>query len=215
MNLPPQQERTGNLILHAVKAHEGALGVGMLTLILKGSKEKHLLQRKLHESSFFGALFYYSQDSIQHFIQQLLEQGYVKKAMKQSFPYPVSFLMLTEKGILALQNNEDPLLEKRSTPPPTALNSSEQETLNLFQQSKNIALVAQQRELAESTIFSHLERAIRLGKISVEEVVIGERRKAILEVQERLPFLKLKELKEALPPQISYGEIRCFLVRNL
>lgn len=210
-----QQERTGNLILHAVKAHESMLGVRTLMLILKGSKEKRIMERKLHESSFFGALFYYSQDSIQHFIQQLLEQGYLKKVIKQSFPYPVLFLMLTERGIFALQNNEDPVLEKRSTPPPTELNASEEETLALFQQLKNIALIAQQRELAESTIWSHLERTIKLGKISVEKVVEENRKKVIVEAKEKLGFVRMKELKEVLPPQISYGEIRCVLVRNI
>ena len=55
-----QQEDVCRVVLLAMQAHPKCVGVDALALLLKGSRSKRLAVRKLHESRFFGSLFYHA-----------------------------------------------------------------------------------------------------------------------------------------------------------
>ncbi|MEO7674868.1 MAG: RQC domain-containing protein, partial [Pyrinomonadaceae bacterium] len=82
-------------------------------------------------------------------------------------------------------------------------------TLKMFRSGISLAEIAQTRELAVSTIESHLARFIPTGEISLDELVpehkVAPIRKAIIELNAEKAIEPVKEL---LGEDYSYGEIR-------
>lgn len=79
-------------------------------------------------------------------------------------------------------------------------------TVELFRQGKSVSEIACQRKLAASTIESHLQRLLESGEIAIDELISGdkiERIKAAIGSSE-----SLREIKDRLPDNISYGEIK-------
>ncbi len=216
--MPPPLYKTSEpiaqIILGAVLAHERQLGIGSLALLLKGPKDKRMFERKLHESPFFGALFYYPKDAIENFAKQLLEMSYLRQAVQQGHFYAVPLLETGEEGRRAFESKAVISLELKRTIKPTVLNETTKATFEFFQKAGNVSLVAQQRNLAESTVWGHLAACIKLGLLSAVDVVEAEKVKLILETQRNIPTRKFKELKEALPDDITYEEIRCALAQE-
>ncbi len=205
---PPIPERPAVLILHAVKEHERLIGIGMLALLLKGSHDKRIFSRRLHESRFFGALFYHPVDVLQNFIKELLAMGFLT-AIDIGSAYPMPVLQLTPAGSYALENRTEISLPTERTYKPLVLNETTRATIELFRQLRNIPAVAQQRTLAESTIWMHLTTAVKLGLLTPEEIVDEKVIRLIRTARDKLKPKGLKELKAALPESISYEEIRC------
>jgi hypothetical protein len=72
--------------------------------------------------------------------------------------------------------------------------------------------IAKLRGLSLITIYSHLARLIAAGEISVDTVVPGDIRLQIEAATERVGSVQfLAPLKEILPEEISFGEIRCVI----
>jgi len=210
----PTAEKPALLILHAVAEYERQLGIGSLAVVLKGSKSKRVFDRKLYTSKVFGALFYHPVDVIENFIKQLIQKGFLAKA-DVGFQYPSPVLVLTSEGRTTLQENKDIPLEMKRTIAPLVLNDSARVTIDLFRQLKSVSVVAQQRQLAESTIWEHLIIAVKLGLLAPTEVVEPEKARLIIETNNHLQPKGLKELKTALPENISYDEIRCVLAGTI
>ena len=201
----------GYIILNAVQKHERSVGVGTLALILKGSGSKHISRRQLNNSPFFGALIYCSISDIEYILRQLIEQGLLERYMVQDFRYPIPVLQLTEHGRRILEQKEEIHLKLHTIRPQTTSNSSAEETFTLFQQTRNITQVAEQRQLAKSTIWNYLISCVASGKLRAEEFVSSEKKALIEETQRKLQATRAKPLKEQLPADISYEEIRCVL----
>jgi hypothetical protein len=86
------------------------------------------------------------------------------------------------------------------------------ETLRIFKSGKTIAEVAAERNFAESTIESHLSKAISNGLITIEEVMPMD------EVQRIAAYYKpdgkniqLAGIKERIPEDVSWGKLRMVL----
>ncbi|MEK6937985.1 MAG: helix-turn-helix domain-containing protein [Nanoarchaeota archaeon] len=212
--IDPTPEHLSTIILNAVKEHHRQLGVGSLALVLKGSKSKILQNRKLYESRFFGALFYYPINVIENFVKQLAEKGMIKVVMVTGNPYPLPMLELTLEGNTILESKVEVDLEVKRDIKPVKLSGSTRETLQIFSATKDISKTAVIRNLAESTIWKHLTDLVKLGQLSAVEIVDWEKVRLILNVKDHHPDLGLKELKERLPENISYEEIRCVLAEN-
>ncbi len=214
-HINPTPEHLSIIILNAVKEHHRQSGVGSLALVLKSSKSKILQNRRLYESRFFGALFYYPINVIENFIRQLIEKKMIKVVMVTGNPYPMPMLELTAKGNAVLESKVDINLVIKRDVKPVKLNDSIRETLRIFSDTKDISKTATERNLAESTIWKHLIDLVKLGQFSAVEIVDWEKIKLILNAKDNHPDVGLKELKEKLPADISYEEIRCVLAENL
>lgn len=210
-HLSPTPEHLSIIILNAIKEHHRQLGVCSLALVLKGSKSKLLQNRKLYDSKFFGALFYYPINIIENFIKQLIEKKFAQSLLVTGNPYPVPMLEITPEGKNLLEKKIDIPLEVRRTIKPIVLNESVRETLNLFTSLKNIPEVAKHRNLVESTIWGHLIIGVKMGQLLSHDIVKEEKIKLVLEKKNILNTSRLKELKESLPEDISYEEIKCVL----
>lgn len=204
----PTRENAGFIILNAVALHERQLGIGGLALVLKGSKNKRIFDKKLYMSRFFGALFYRPVDIIENFIRQLLRMDLLA-TMDLGISYPFPVLVLTPAGRKALEDKLFIQLVEERTLKPVILNESVRITLELFKQLKNVSAVAEKRGLAESTIWTHLITAVKLGLLKAADVVDEQKVRLIIETRARLKPKGLKELKAALPENFTYEEIRC------
>jgi superfamily II DNA helicase RecQ len=202
----PAQEHPSVLILNAVADYERQLGIGSLALVLKGSKSKRVLNRQLYASKVFGALFYRPLDVIENFIKQLVVQKYLK-IVNIGERYVVPVLVLTTAGREALEQGHDISLQVVRTPP--ALNESARITVQIFQTLRSVAKVAELRGLAQSTVWDHLITAVKLDKLKATDVVEPQKVQLILKTKDRLKPKGLKELKAALPEDITYEELRC------
>ncbi len=80
---------------------------------------------------------------------------------------------------------------------------------SLYREGKNIDEISHVRGLSPNTVESHLCDCARLGyEIDYRDFVSQEREKLILDAYEKVGGNRLKPIKEALPPEISYTEIK-------
>jgi uncharacterized protein YpbB len=84
-------------------------------------------------------------------------------------------------------------------------------SLQLLQRGASIPQIAAQRELAVSTIESHLAFFIAQGQLEIDKVVADEKRRVIEQKIAATQATSLKELKTALGDGCSYGEIKMVL----
>jgi ATP-dependent DNA helicase RecQ len=108
-------------------------------------------------------------------------------------------------------NLKQPKRERRSKPTTGAaskVNSTFKVSLDLYKQGKSIDAIAEERKLSKQTIESHLSYFIAEGELSVDDFVPKDKQELILEATELFGVTSLKTLKENLPEEINYGEIR-------
>ena len=86
--------------------------------------------------------------------------------------------------------------------------NTKQESFDLYKAGKNIAEIAELRELSTSTIESHLCAFIQTGEIDVQELVAPEKMPAIQDAIESYGAERLSPLKEVLGDDYSYAEIK-------
>ena len=90
--------------------------------------------------------------------------------------------------------------------------SLETATFELFNKGKSIEEIAKERNLAVSTVYDHFYRLIVNDYLSSSEVIPEKVINLVTEVYKKFPAEpRLKELKERLPEEISYNEIKCGL----
>lgn len=85
-------------------------------------------------------------------------------------------------------------------------------TLESWKKHKNIEQVQEERGFVASTIYGHLSKAIAEGELSVFEVMDTQK---VYQLEDlfvsTLQGLSLKEIKEIVGEEYSYGELRCFM----
>lgn len=82
---------------------------------------------------------------------------------------------------------------------------------NMFLQGKSIGQIAEERDLSTITIESHLSYYITSGSLLIDDLVDVPKQKAIQKAAELFGTISLKTLKENLPEEISYGDIKMVL----
>jgi ATP-dependent DNA helicase RecQ len=91
----------------------------------------------------------------------------------------------------------------------TMKTSTLQETLELYKQNLTIEEIAQKRNLAVSTIASHIEKLILSDEeISIDKFVDIDRQEHIIRAMSILGSERLAPIKEKLGDDYSYEEIR-------
>jgi ATP-dependent DNA helicase RecQ len=81
-------------------------------------------------------------------------------------------------------------------------------TFELYQQGKSIPDIAAERNLSIMTIEEHLSYYIGKGELEVSEFVNAVKRTTIQKAADVYGITSLKKLKENLPEDISYAEIK-------
>jgi ATP-dependent DNA helicase RecQ len=97
----------------------------------------------------------------------------------------------------------------RATKPELSKESPLDETVRLLNQGRSFEEIATLRERRLSTIVETVANGIENGKIQFDERWIGAQRLAQIEAAVAyLGLAKLKPIKDALPPDFTYDEIR-------
>ncbi len=94
------------------------------------------------------------------------------------------------------------------------LSDTVNETLMLYQQSNTIKEIAKQREITESTVYTHLADAIEVGLLNVRDVigledVAYDEIVALIESQNEDEKGRLKPIFDALDGEVDYGVLKC------
>ena len=85
---------------------------------------------------------------------------------------------------------------------------------NLYKEGKTVEEIAIIRNLKPLTIEDHLIYCAKLGyEINFYDFLTVEHEELIINKYNELNTNKLKPIKEALPPEITYGEIKFALTK--
>ncbi|KAB8125782.1 DNA helicase RecQ [Gracilibacillus oryzae] len=86
----------------------------------------------------------------------------------------------------------------------------------MFTEEKlDIGEIADNREIGENTVLQHLMQAVKEGKeLDWSRIISADVEQNVMAVYEEVEEPRLKVLKEALPEEYSYEEIRCALIKN-
>ncbi|MGB8194589.1 MAG: helix-turn-helix domain-containing protein [Chitinophagaceae bacterium] len=146
--------------------------------------------------------------------EQLLRAAEITQAMQASEEM-ARLLELTES--LPKTNAEEPgapLHEKLIVPkkPKAVKGDSSKLSLQLFKEGKSVAEIAAERELAPSTIESHLVSFIPTGEVQVLDLVPQEKFDRIAAILEAQPDLHSSAIRMALNDEVSFGEIRAVVL---
>ncbi|MDQ7048214.1 MAG: DNA helicase RecQ [Enterobacterales bacterium] len=96
------------------------------------------------------------------------------------------------------------------------LSDTVNESLLLFSQLKDVSIIAQKRELTQSTIYNHLAQGIAIGLLDLEQLieVSSSQYQQILQALmsvESDTIGRLKKIKELIDEDIDYGLIHCVI----
>lgn len=206
------------VVLETVQTVKNSVGREKIAQILKGSHARDITQFGYTRHKFYGKLADITQRQIGYIIEDLIRHGYLKTIGGE---YPV--LALTPQGDLVLQNRAAiglklmmlPSTGKRADRKAARqVGGSVEYTLALIQQGKLPDEIARTRSLAISTIYGHIERLIKEGRISGEQVVPPDVRTQIVAGMAQWNGQWLSELKALLPESISYDQIRCVVAAH-
>jgi ATP-dependent DNA helicase RecQ len=88
-------------------------------------------------------------------------------------------------------------------------------TYHLYKAGKTIAEIAKERGLGTTTVENHLTDCAKLGwEINCRDFVSEEKERLIIAAYKKIGGEKLKPIKEALPPDITYTEIKFALMEK-
>jgi len=93
----------------------------------------------------------------------------------------------------------------KSKPP----SDSQRDTVTLYKQGRSIEEIMEDRQLAKSTIIGHLVDALKQGQeFDISQLVAPDRAQAIKDIIREVGSDRLAPIKEKLPQDYSYDEIR-------
>jgi len=99
---------------------------------------------------------------------------------------------------------------KQETPPA----NTKQISLEMFNDGKTIVEIAKERSLVPSTIEGHLSFFVEKGELDINELLSAEKQQAIAEKLSAGYKGSLKEIKEELGSDYSYGEIQLMVAHQ-
>lgn len=93
-------------------------------------------------------------------------------------------------------------------------------TVDMLREAKDLKAVAKERELALNTVFSHITQYISEGNnidfdIDFTKYFDNSEEKQILNVINEIGYEKLKPIKEQLPQNITYDQIRAVVLKKV
>ncbi|MDA3930565.1 MAG: helix-turn-helix domain-containing protein [Prolixibacteraceae bacterium] len=89
--------------------------------------------------------------------------------------------------------------------------TTQQLSLKQFKEGKTITEIAASRNLAKSTIESHLAQFVDTGELEISQLVDPDRMAAIQKMHAENPTLSTSGLRSKLGEEYSYGEVRLVL----
>jgi ATP-dependent DNA helicase RecQ len=98
--------------------------------------------------------------------------------------------------------------QAKVTKPVERASDTKNVSFQMYKQGKTISQIAVERNLSVNTIESHLCVYISSGDLEIDKIVESHKKQAVKKAIEIFGAESLKVLKENLPEEITYGEIR-------
>jgi ATP-dependent DNA helicase RecQ len=96
----------------------------------------------------------------------------------------------------------------KTTVPRERASDTKRVSYEMYREGKSINEIAAERQLALTTIETHLSYYITTGELDINTFVKEDKQELIAEAVHKYGRLSLKLIKDNLPEEISYGEIR-------
>ena len=78
----------------------------------------------------------------------------------------------------------------------------------MYRSGRSVQEIAEERQLAATTVESHLSHYITTGELDVNDFVSSDKQELIEAAANQYGRLGLKQIKDQLPDHISYCDIR-------
>ena len=209
--LNPKETIDGTIIVQKIISCISQLnerfGMSYIADVLCGSKNKKITANRHNTLTTYGIGKEYPKKQWQAFIRELIHREFLKT---EGDKYPV-VKILNQNILDHLFDNDEILLTKPAEEARTIQEktSTLQETLELCKQNLTILEIAPKRNLAISTIASHIEKLILSGEeIPINKFVDINKQEDIMKMLSILGSEKLKPIKEKLGDDYTYEEIR-------
>jgi ATP-dependent DNA helicase RecQ len=202
-------------ILACAARMEGRFGKNMLAAVLRGAREKKLLQANLDQLSTYGILAGLTQDELLLYIDALHTAGCLRTT---GGAYPTVLLtpfggqVMREQARVELALTADAFDAPPEQPEKPPRTPTIDETYRLYEQGLTLAEIAAARGLTAQTIENHLADCIKQGREFDLSRFVTEADRRLIEraaVEHGTQFLK--PIRDALPAHISYAMIRLVL----
>jgi|GEM_PF-35658 len=200
-------------ILELIEDIDGKLGKNKIAGILRGSKSKYIFWSHHDEHECYGILGDFTDREVISIIDELLEREYITYGGDPVYPT----ISLTEKGNVAITEMEDIELEtlfrlkqqKEKTHKGIQRDTLD-ETLALFREGHTPEEIAKIRGLKTTTIINHLVRLMKEDRIELDinDFMKPDVQEQIKNAVITIGSKRLREIKDLLPSNISYDEIR-------
>lgn len=208
-----EESKTARAILGAVRSIPLEIGLRKLARLLAGSRSQDMKFAEYQRSPYFARLSCFTLEDIAGFIEQMIEDGYLKVVGGGNRPV----LRLTPRGESAIEQGSAISLKlprrftrgAGHTPPGE---DTVEITARMFAEGTPAAEIAQRRGLKVGTIFGHLAKLILQGRVELDHVVSSSNAALIRDaIRQTGGTSRLSPIKALLPDSISYGEIECVL----
>ncbi|OGO33336.1 MAG: hypothetical protein A2Z16_10480 [Chloroflexi bacterium RBG_16_54_18] len=210
------RERVPLIILDCVRCSKIKLGKRKIVKILHRSKARDIKLYHYDRNTHYGELEAIKESDLEEFIDQLIQLRYLK-TIGGKFPV----ISLTPAGEIAIKRNTLITLKMRkSLSPETFTRKNAQSkaggtveyTKELLNKGLSPELIASERGLALTTIYSHFAILLAKGRINLAQVVHADLQASINTAIEQVGSTDLlTPIRELLPSEINYGMIRCVI----
>lgn len=146
--------------------------------------------------------------SISACLEHIYKAQFLLESQQNNTELSKSAMDETRKSLYAQLKQEDKKNRKKDKPDTRKL------SYDLYKSGKTIAQIAEERQLAESTIEGHLATFVGTGELKVGDFVEKFKIKPILTVAEKLDTNKLTEIMSALGSEYTYGDIKFVLAHK-
>lgn len=119
-----------------------------------------------------------------------------------------------EHGLDTRIELKQPKRERKTSPARERETDTKKISFDLFKQGMSIEAIAEYRKLSPNTIESHLAYYVSKSALELTSLVPEDKIELIEAAIKRYGKSSLKQLKENLPEEISYGEIRMVVARE-
>ncbi len=201
---------------------QGKFGMGRVILVLQGSRSREVLESRQDELSTYGLLRHLPGTYLRELFESLKVSNYLSVSQGE---YPL--IALTTEGEAVMKNQKSPLMNWPSLlsfkKPPTdrpiksfkPTSDTVEESLKLLSSGLSVSKVAEHRRMNETTIEEHIAKILsrKPSPLKLDDFVDPTRQSLILSTAPSI-VTKLREVKDQLPQDYSYAEIKWTLAAH-
>ena len=200
-------------IFLAILETQQKYGAEIISKIITGKEIKKLENVNYTTFALWDSEHMFTTIQVKAIIYELISQGYLERHKEYKS------LQLTEKGSKHFLDRQKIHFEKSILEEELFsenLNESHESTQILLESGMAPEDIAEKRGLSIQTIYNHISTLIFHKKIKdIRPYITKEKEKLIKPVIKGYKNTPLKMLKESLPENISYGDIKIMLAKQL